>query len=68
MCNILKVSMLVPTGDSNVIQCVVLGLLHQTNPYHQMFICIMNHCHMIQKGFIKEIVYVETLFFLILCI
>jgi hypothetical protein len=66
ICNILKVSMLVPSGDSNVIQHVVLGLLDQTNPYSQIFICIMNHCRMIQMRFIKVTLYVEAVFFLIL--
>ena len=60
--------MLVPSGDSNILQRVVLGLLDHTNPYPQIFIYIMNRCHMIQKGFIKETFCVETVFFLILCI
>jgi hypothetical protein len=68
ICNILKVSMLVPSGDSNVIQHVVLGLLDQNNLCPQMFICVMNHCHMIQKGFIKETLCTETVFVSILCI
>ena len=63
ICNILKVSVLVPSGDSNVIQLVVLGFLDQTNPYPQVFICIMNHYHKIQKGFVKETLYFETVFF-----
>jgi hypothetical protein len=32
------------SSDSNVIEYVVLGLLDQTNPYPQIFICTMNHC------------------------
>jgi hypothetical protein len=68
ICNILNVSMLVPSGDRNVIQHVALGLLDPTTLYPQMFNCVMNHCQMIQKGFVKETLCIETVFFLILCI
>jgi hypothetical protein len=64
MCNILKVSVRVLSGESNVIKRVVLGLLDQTNVYPQIFICIMNHYHIIQKGFVKETLYFERVFFL----
>jgi hypothetical protein len=43
-------------GDINagIVEPVVLGLLDQTNLYRKMYVCIMNDCHKIQKGFIKE--------------